>query len=41
MATTIQVSDGVHVKLTAYRDRHEHTSMDSALREILREVDHE
>lgn len=32
---TVHVSDVVYERLTAYRDAHEHTSYDSAVRELL------
>lgn len=38
---TIKISDVVHDELTEYRDKHEHTSYDSAVRELLREVENE
>jgi len=41
MGKTIKVSDHVHGKLAEYRDSREHTSFDSALRELLREAEYE
>lgn len=38
---TIKVSDVVHERLETYRDSHEHTSYDSAIRELLQEVNDE
>lgn len=38
---TISLSEVVHEKLTEYRDQHQHTSYDSAVRELLREVEDE
>jgi len=38
---TISLSEVVHEQLTEYRDDHQHTSYDSAVRELLREVDDE
>jgi len=38
---TISLSDVVHDELTEYRDQHQHTSYDSAVRELLRKVDDE
>lgn len=35
---TIKLSEYVHTELAEYRDRYEHTSYDSAVRELLREV---
>jgi len=35
---TIAISDVVYEDLTAYRDDREHTSYDSAVRELLREA---
>jgi len=41
MGKTIKISDVVHAELEQYKDEHEHTSFDSALREILHEVEDE
>lgn len=41
MGKTIKVSNHAHSKLAEYRDAREHTSFDSALREMLREVENE
>lgn len=35
---TIKVSEVVHKRLEEYRDNHQHTSYDSAIRELLREA---
>lgn len=38
---TISLSGVVHERLEEYRDEYEHTSFDSAVRELLNEVEHE
>lgn len=38
---TIKISDVVHEDLAQYKQQHEHTSFDSAVRELLRRVDDE
>lgn len=38
---TIALSDHVHERLAEYRDQYEHTSYDSAVRELLREAEDE
>jgi len=39
MSTTIGISETVLEELQQYRDRHEHTSYDSAIRELLCRVE--
>ena len=36
---TTKLSEETHARLTDYRDEHGHTSIDSAVRELLSEVD--